>query len=94
MSPQPESRVPSLQDRAPHPVRDPRLQLLEAADAAQALAGGEADPLAALQQCLVELRNEGRIVLAVAVERHDDGRAGGAHAAAHGGALAAADLVA
>ena len=78
------SRVPSLQDRLAHAVGDARLQLLEAGVLApDPLAGREADAAAALLDRRDQVRQERRIVLAVAVERRHDGAARGAHAAAH-----------
>ena len=62
-----------LEHEAAHAVGDARLELLEAGRlAADALARHEAGPLACRFERLEQLRNEGGIVLAVAVEGHDD----------------------
>src|SRR5581483_2351055 len=78
-----------VEDAATHGIGDPRLQLLETRILAAApLAGCEPGFRPAGVERRDELRNEGRIVLAVTIERGDDGGASGAHAAAHRGTLA------
>src|SRR5262245_37596009 len=78
-----------VQDGAADLVGDARLQFLEAGVLApDPLARGKADTPAAFLYSRNELRQEGRIVLAVAVERGHDRTARCAHAAAHGGRLA------
>src|SRR5512135_1239813 len=65
-----------LEDRAAHRVGDARLPALEAGRlAADALAGDETDVWGALFQRSEKGRNKGRVVLAIAVERNDDGGA-------------------
>ena len=72
------------QDGVAHAVGDARLDLLEAGILApDPLAGGKADALAAIFDRRNQVRQERRIVLAVAVERRHDGAARGTHAAAH-----------
>src|SRR5262249_53738567 len=76
---------PIFQDRATDRVRRPRLEFLETSIlSSNSLARGEADALAALFERRNQLRQEGRIVLTVAVEGSNERAARGAHAAPYG----------
>ncbi len=78
------------QDRAAHAVGNARLEFLEAGRlAADALAGDQPDARSTGLQRLDQLGKKRRIVLAVAVERDDDGRPRRRHAAAQRGRLTA-----
>ena len=84
------SRVPSrrIAPRTPLAMRDCSFLNADGAPP-DALARDEADLRAALLERCEQRRDEGRIVLPVAVERGDDRRARGRDAAAHRGRLAA-----
>ena len=78
--------------RVAHAVGDARLHLLEPGVLApDPLAGGKADAIAALLDRRDQIRQERRIVLAVAVERRHDGAARSADAAAYRRRLAGRD---